>query len=258
MFSSKYKILPIILLSLFTISCTKGYVTKVLKDNPEIIAEIIRENPKLIIDSLNKASQEMRKKQVAAAEKLRRKQKEQEFDNPKKPVISSSRAVFGKEDAPITIVKYSDFQCFYCKRSSSTVKQILEDYKGKVRMVYKHLPLDFHKQAYLAAQYYEGVVMEDKSKARAFYDKVFEKQSELSKGEKLMDDIVKKIGLSPSKVKKHFNEVKEIIDDDIREAQKFGFSGTPAFLVGGVSLSGAQPIGVFKEIIERHIEKRNL
>ena len=72
--------------------------------------------------------------------------------------MADNRAYFGDKKAPITIVEYSDFQCGFCKRAGEqSVKQVLDQYKGKVRVLYKHLPLDFHKQAMIAAQYYEAV-----------------------------------------------------------------------------------------------------
>ena len=252
-------LLAFIGVSLSAVSCSPDYIKKVLKDNPDILAEVIEENPKLIIDALNKASVKMRQDQLKAAEEDEKKKMEEEFNNPKKPEVTADRAVFGDSSAPITIVEYSDFQCPFCKRASDlAVKQILDEYKGKVRVVYKHLPLPNHPQAEIAAKYYEAVAKVDKKKARAFHDKLFEKQTQIRQGEKFLQGVVKEVGLKVADVKKHLDSVSEIIRKDEQEASRFGFRGTPAFLVGGVSISGAQDVSKFKEVIDRHIKDKNI
>lgn len=249
------KFLPLIFIFLFTVSCSKEYIKKVLKDNPDILAEVIEENPTVILEALNKASLKYRQEQLKTAQEQKVKAREDEFKNPKKPTLGEGRAYFGDVDAPITIVEYSDFQCGFCKRAGEgAIEQILKEYEGKVRILYKHLPLDFHPEAKIAAQYYEAVTKVDATKAKEFHDKVFEKQSQLGqKKEELLIEIVKEMGLDLKKVQENLDSVKSIVEKDAEEAKKFGISGTPGFLVGGVSLSGAQPFSEFKTIIDRHL-----
>src|SRR5512142_2566879 len=59
--------------------------------------------------------------------------------------------VRGPADAPVTVVLFSDFQCPFCSRVEPTLKQLLETYPGKVRIVWKHLPLGMHPNALPAA-----------------------------------------------------------------------------------------------------------
>ncbi|MDE0152126.1 MAG: thioredoxin domain-containing protein [Bdellovibrionales bacterium] len=247
------KFLPLAFVLLFSVACSEEYIKKVLKDNPEILAEVIEENPKVILEALNKASLKYRQEQLKAAEEQKVKSREDEFKNPKKPELGKDRVYFGDANAPITVVEYSDFQCGFCKRAGEgAVKQILKEYEGKVRILYKHLPLPFHPEAGIAAQYYEAVGKVDSSKAKAFHDKLFEKQSELGqKKEELLKEIVKELGLNLKKVQDNLESAKAIVDADEAEAKKFGINGTPGFLVGGVSLSGAQPFSEFKTIIDR-------
>ena len=58
----------------------------------------------------------------------------------------------GAANAKVTIVEFSDFQCPYCGRVGPTLARLLEEYPDDVRIVYKHLPLSFHKQALPAAK----------------------------------------------------------------------------------------------------------
>ena len=61
-----------------------------------------------------------------------------------------------------------------------------------------------------------------------------------------------------SKVKSDIkaDEVEKLINDDKQEANKFGFTGTPGYLINGVSLKGAYPLSEFKKIIDRHLAKK--
>lgn len=252
---NRIQFLPLIVLFLSTVSCSKEYIRKVLKDNPEIISEVIKDNPKMIIDALNEASLAFRKQQLADAQKEEVERMEKAFKNPKKPEVSPDRAIFGDKNAPITIVEYSDFQCPFCARAANTMEQLLKNYEGKIRVVYKHLPLPNHPQAEIAAKYYEAVAEENEGKAKMFHDKLFENQSALSQGEKLLEKLVKEVGLDVAKVKKNLDKVADRVEKDKKEAEKFQFSGTPAFLIGGIPLSGARNISEFRKIIDRHLSE---
>ena len=62
--------------------------------------------------------------------------------------VSSKDPQWGKPNAPVTIVEISDFECPFCSRVGPTLKSIKEKYgPDKVRIVWKHNPLPFHKNA---------------------------------------------------------------------------------------------------------------
>lgn len=100
------------------------------------------------------------------------------FDPVKKNVEIGDAAVRGEQNAKITIVEYSDFQCPYCERSFPVMNQILDDYRGKVKLVYKHLPLSFHPNAQQAAEAAECAG--EQNKFWEYHDLLFEKQQEWS------------------------------------------------------------------------------
>src|SRR5262249_32193282 len=59
----------------------------------------------------------------------------------------------GKVDAPVTIVEFSDFHCPFCSKVQPTLKQVLAKYGDRVKLVYRHLPIDqLHPQARQAAE----------------------------------------------------------------------------------------------------------
>lgn len=184
-------------------------------------------------------------------------QRESEFKNPKKPKVSADRAVLGSLSAPIIIVAYSDFQCPYCSRGASTIEEVRKKYGKKVAFIFKHLPLPFHSMAQPAAEYFEAIAIQEPAKAYKFHDEVFKNQQELqSGGEKLLADIAKKVGADMERLKKDLKspKVQKRIEEDKAEAKAFDISGTPGFIVAGVSLKGAYPVQSFEEIIERRLK----
>ena len=88
--------------------------------------------------------------------------------------ITESDHIRGEFNAPITLVEFSDFECPFCERHFLTLNKILDDYKGKVRLVYKHFPLGFHPNAQKAAEASERT--DEQGKFWEYHDKLFESQ----------------------------------------------------------------------------------
>lgn len=245
-------------LAVFVVAgCTsKSQLEKTLSDNPEIVFNVIKKNPKKFVEVVNEAvrtAQEGSREDEAKEEQARL---EEELKNPKKPVIEDGRVIFGNKSAPITVVEYSDFQCPYCSRGFNTVKEVEKMYGDKVRVVFKHLPLDFHPMAMPAARYFEAIAMQDHKKAEKFHDEIFSNQTMLNQdGEKFLKAATKKVGANLAKVEKDIKSeaVQKRIAADMEEAKKFEFSGTPGFLINGVSLRGAYPAPEFKKIIDKQL-----
>ncbi|MBF0273969.1 MAG: thioredoxin domain-containing protein [Nitrospinae bacterium] len=221
--------------------------------------KVIEDNPVKFIETIEKASQ---KAQIAMAEKEKKKRLEElekEFKNPKKPEISESRAIRGAKDAPITIVEYSDFQCPYCTKGYEIIKDLMAKYENKVRFIYKHLPLTFHEHAMLSSQYFEAIAMQSPEKAYQFHDTIFENHRSIAKGEEWFKEICEKLGLDMNKLAEDIKSdaVNKIIDADMEEASKFDITGTPGFLINGISLRGAYPLPAFEKIIKRLLEEKD-
>ncbi len=254
----KFKYLLLVFVA-FSLSCTsKDQLKKTLEENPEILTNVIDKHPKLFLDTLNKAVEKAKSEAREGQAKAQTQAMEDEFNNPKVPVIEDGRVIFGSKNAPVTIVEYSDFECPFCTRGYKVVNEIKKAYGDKVRVIYKHLPLSFHPMAEPAARYYEAIALQNHKKAEKFHDLIFEDQGGLKSGkEKFLDKMAKKAGANLKRVKKDLQseKVSKVIEADMAEAQKYGFSGTPGFLVNGVSVKGAFPFGHFKKIIDRHLKK---
>ena len=166
--------------------------------------------------------------------------------------IGSSYATGGPATAPVTIVEFSEFQCPFCKRVGPTMKQIKEKYGDKVRVVFKHNPLPFHKDAPYAAQ--ASIAAGQQGKFWEMHAKLFENQKALKKAD--IDGYAKAIGLDMAKFNKAVDskDVKDQIAADQALAKKVGARGTPNFLINGEQLSGAQPLNRFTAVIDAQLE----
>lgn len=80
--------------------------------------------------------------------------------------------ILGNRNAPVVIIEYSDFECPFCARAYSTMKEVMKIYKDKVAFSYKHLPLDFHKNAQTSA--IASVCAQQQGKFWEYHDKIFE------------------------------------------------------------------------------------
>ena len=235
-------------------------VTEALKKNPKILFQIIEENPADFMEAVQKAAKSAQGEMAKRRESDEAKKFELAFEKPLVPEIRSDESVRGTKGAPITLVEYSDFQCPFCVRGFKTVTQLLKKYEGKIQLVYKHLPLSFHKEALPAAHYYEAIRLQDEKKAFQFHDDLFAQQRKIAKGAPFFKKVAKKLGVNMSRLAKDVKSKAVIsrVDDDMKEAAKFGFQGTPGFLLNGIPVRGAYPVDHFEKIIAKLQEKGKL
>ena len=227
-----------------------------IEKDPSIVFTAIEKDPVKFIEVVNKAAQDAQRTAGERAQEDEKKSRDEEYKNPLKPEVQDGRVIFGKKDAPVTIVEYSDFQCPFCSKGYQTMRQVEKEYGDKVRIVFKHLPLDFHPLAMPAARHFEAIAMQSHEKAEKFHNMVFESQAQMKdKGEKLFAEIEKKLGVDMKKLEADLKSdaVTKNIDSDMAEAKKFNMSGTPGFIINGVALRGAYPFSEFKTIIDQHL-----
>lgn len=235
----------------------KTQISKLLNENPSILTEAIEKHPSEFITALQNAAKNAQESLGKKREQDEKKQLEESFNSPLVADIRTDEAIRGPKDALITLVEYSDFECPFCTRGNETVNTLMKKYAGKIRFVYKHLPLSFHEQAMISAQYFEAIRIQNNDKAFAFHDEIFQNQAKLKNGVVFLDSIAKKVGADMNKLKKDINSeaVKNRIAADVAEAGKFGMSGTPGFLLNGVPVRGAYPAEYFVNLIDE-LQKR--
>ena len=172
---------------------------------------------------------------------------------PKLPLtqVAATGPAKGPESAKVTIVEFSDFECPFCSRATETVKQVVASYGNKVRLVFRHYPLPFHKSAQKAAE--AGACAADQDAFWKLHDAMFANQDNLS-----VDGLKKMAadaGLDGAKFDTCLDSgaKAELVKKDMEDGKKAGVSGTPAFFINGHKLSGAQPPEAFKDIIDAEL-----
>jgi protein-disulfide isomerase len=171
--------------------------------------------------------------------------------------VTSDDPMWGKRDAPVTIVEFSDFQCPFCSRVEPTMDQVRTTYgPDKVRVIWKNQPLSFHDKAKPAAEAAQTVFLLKGSDAFwKFHDTAFKNQGQL--GPESYEKWAKEAGVDVNQFKQTLAQHKgqKKVEDDSALGTKVGANGTPAFRINGIELSGAQPFDKFKEVIDKELSK---
>ena len=156
----------------------------------------------------------------------------------------------GPANAPVTIVEFSDFECPFCSRGKKTVDEVMEAYKGKVRLVFRDYPLPFHKKAQKASE--AGLCAEEQGKFWEMHDKMFDEQK-LDLAD--LKATAKALGVDAAKFDACLDSGKfeGKVKANMEAGQAAGVNGTPAFFINGRLLSGAQPFDKFKEIMDQEL-----
>lgn len=187
-------------------------------------------------------------------------------------VSLSDAPVLGDKNAKVALVEFSDYECPFCKRYyDETYSQLKKDYidTGKIKLVFRNLPLNFHQNAHKEAQ--AALCARDQGGDAVYYkyhDEMFTRTT--SNGLGLAVDqlpvIAKDLGLNGETLKSCLDSGKYVskVDSDLADASTYGATGTPSFFVGKVSadntitgskIVGAQPLSSFKSVIDQELSK---
>jgi protein-disulfide isomerase len=167
-------------------------------------------------------------------------------------------AFLGNAGAPVTVVEFSDFQCGYCRQHAlETLPRIVEAYvdSGQVRYVWRDLPLEVHANAQTAAE--AARCAGAQGAFWAMHDRLFEAQAEWSPLEgselaELLAGYAAELDLDTAAFDRclETGEYGPQVRQDAREGGQAGLNATPAFLIDGQLLTGAQPFERFQEVID--------
>ena len=158
----------------------------------------------------------------------------------------------GPEDAAVTLIEFSDFQCPFCGRVNPTLDQIRETYGEDVRLVFKHLPLRIHPQAPLAHAAAEAA--KSQGQFWEMHDLIFANQRQLTE-EKFIEYAGQlDLNVEQFKLDMASEAVKKRVAADTVEASQLGVTGTPGFFINGRFVSGAKPFSDFKRRIDAELE----
>ena len=162
----------------------------------------------------------------------------------------------GPLTAPVVLVEYTDYQCPYCTRIQPTINALRERYGDQLLHVFKNLPLPMHAQAQLAGE--ASLCAQDQGKFWEFHDWLFANQRNLSQETMVAQAGVLEMDTELFTACIDQKTYTQKVKDDMKEARSFGFTGTPAFLINGRSVTGAQPIEAFEAIIDKELTLKGI
>lgn len=157
----------------------------------------------------------------------------------------------GSEQAPINMVVFTDFQCPYCIKLVPLLDQVMEKYKGKVKLTFKNMPLQFHEMAEPAAR--AALAANEQGKFWEFHDQLF--ATPQLKPESVTG-IATSLGLDMSRFNADMMSpvIRQKLNKDMLDAQKAGVTGTPTVFINGRKLKQRSLEG-FQAIIDEELKK---
>jgi protein-disulfide isomerase len=173
---------------------------------------------------------------------------------PPRLAVKADGPAQGPASAPVEVIEFSDFQCPYCQRAHPTVKQVLDAYGNRIRLVYRNYPLPNHPNARPAAE--AAQCANEQGKFWQYHDRLFTNPSKL--GDADLKQGAAELGLDANRFNAcvDTHKYKSVVDADIKDGNAAGVSGTPAFFINGRVLTGAQPFETFKRVIDEELELR--
>jgi protein-disulfide isomerase len=170
----------------------------------------------------------------------------------------TTKHVIGKQDAAVTLVEYSDFQCPACAAYYSVVEQIIEKYKDRISFEYRHYPLTtIHRNAFAAARASEAA--DKQGKFWEMYRLLFAGQPTWSQSDNslpIFEGYAKQLGFDLGRYKADFasGETNSAINASIQEFNKSGLpKSTPTFLLNGKRIEVRNRVEDFSKLIDEEL-----
>ncbi len=148
--------------------------------------------------------------------------------------VEATGPTTGPSDAKVTIVEFSDFECPYCSRAETVLDQVMAAHAGKVRLVFRHLPLPMHPNAQKAAE--ASMCAHEQAKFWEYKKALFQNQDKLTADG--LKQHAKDVGLDSAKFDACLDgsTTKAKVDADAKAANAAAVQGTPTFFVNGVQV----------------------
>jgi protein-disulfide isomerase len=170
-----------------------------------------------------------------------------------KLIDTSEAPVEGSSGAKVTLVEFADYECPHCKRFQPVLRQILDEFKGDVKLYFKHYPLPQHTNARLAAE--AAVSAQKQGKFWQYQDKLWENQDSLTPAE--LEKYAKEIGLDMTKFRAELDnpKVKARVQKDRVDGQTLGLASTPTLYINGREYTDAKDTESLREWLKEELAK---
>ena len=227
----------------------------VLKEDPRIVLDVIRDNPlelqKVILAGQKKAYEE-------TIGKIR----SDELKSPKSPVIGQHLQPLPEftQNAPVTIVVYSNFQCPNCAQAIKTVEKLMKKYPGKLKVYYKHTTGNSNL-AFQQALAFEATLIQSPAKAWLLHDYMYENMAVIrTDGLAAIFPFAKEIKIDLKRYSQDMSSqvVLDRLRSDHEENLLFKIKYTPTIMINGISVIGTQPLKEYTDLIDSALKTKGI
>jgi protein-disulfide isomerase len=173
---------------------------------------------------------------------------------PYRVAVAATGPARGKDDAPVTIVEFGDFQCPFCREAEGSLRAVMSKYPDQVRLVFRNLPLaNLHPNATVAAE--ASVCAEHQGMFWQMHDAMYQDQSALS--ESALKDTARRLGLRTDGFSACLTDpgTKQVLETDRKAADELNVTGTPYFFINGRPLNGSVPVERFESVITDELHR---
>ena len=159
---------------------------------------------------------------------------------------------FGPANAKVTITVFSDFQCPYCALSAPKALAVAAQYPKDVRLVFKQFPLDFHSQAFAAAE--ASLAAHAQGKFWPLHDKMFANYRQISPANILKWAQESGIDMKTFQADLQAGKFRATVERETKEGMTAGVMGTPTFFINGKRYNGPFELETLKPILEGELK----
>jgi protein-disulfide isomerase len=159
----------------------------------------------------------------------------------------------GPASAPVTVVEFVDYECPHCKRVQPVLKQVMDDYRDEVKVVFKHYPLGGHTNARAAAE--AAMAAHKQGKFWAYNDKVWAISDSLSPA--AFEQIAKDVGLDVAKWRGDFESeaIKARVQQDRTLGERLALQATPTIYVNGRLFADNKDVDSLRDWINEELNR---
>ena len=175
------------------------------------------------------------------------------------PPVTDADHVTGNKNAAVTVIEYSDYECPFCERFHPSVQQVLKEFGDKVRVVYRHFPLDsIHQKARPFAEASECIAkLKGNDAFWKFTDTVFSRGGAGAMTLEDLPKLAKDLGVGEKAFSdcQKSDDAKKRVENQYQGGITAGVRGTPGSFINGTEVPGAVPYEQLKQMVETALKK---
>ncbi len=157
--------------------------------------------------------------------------------------------VWGNKNANVTLIEFADYECPACRSAFSPLKMVLPQYRDKIRFVFKHFPLQYHKNAYQASQ--AALCAEKQGKFWEYHTKLFTGTLEQKDLESYAVDV--RLNRNEFNECMSRNEFNAKIENDMNMGTSAGVEGTPTLFLNGKPIKAKLTVPFLNDLLTKVI-----